>query len=186
MKVAVFCGSSSGSDPVFEAGARAMGKALAKAGHTLVFGGGKVGLMGILADTVLAHGGEVIGVIPRMLKDREVAHTGVTELFVVEDMHQRKARMNSLAQAFIAMPGGPGTLEEIFEVWTWAQLGYHEKPCAFYNVAGYYDQLFAFFDTMRDNAFLKPVYRDMLIVGDSPEGILERFADYTSPQSKWQ
>lgn len=163
-----------------------MGKAIAEAGHGLVFGGGKVGLMGILADAVLEHGGEVIGVIPQMLKDKEVAHTGVTELFVVDDMHQRKAKMNSLAKAFIAMPGGPGTLEEIFEVWTWAQLGYHEKPCAFFNVAGYYDPLFSFLDNMREASFLKPVYRDMLIVDDDPNQLLARFEDYTSPQTKWR
>ncbi|WP_148863111.1 LOG family protein [Marinobacter fonticola] len=185
MRIAVFCGSSPGEDPVFAEGARLMGKTIAEAGHGLVFGGGKVGLMGILADSVLEHGGEVIGVIPHMLKEREVAHAGVTELLVVDDMHQRKARMNALANAFIAMPGGPGTLEEIFEVWTWAQLGYHDKPCAFFNVAGYYDQLFGFFDTMRDNGFLKPLYRDMLIVQDDPGRILASFEGYRSPQTKW-
>ncbi|TBW54376.1 TIGR00730 family Rossman fold protein [Marinobacter halodurans] len=186
MRVAVFCGSSHGNDPVYGRSARAMGRALAEGGHTLVYGGGKVGLMGVVADTVLEHGGEVIGVIPRMLKEREIAHEGVTELFVVDDMHERKGRMNSLAQAFIAMPGGPGTLEEIFEAWTWAQLGYHEKPCAFYNVAGYYDPLLAFMDTMRDREFLKPHYRDMLIVSDEPSEILSRFETYSSPQAKWR
>lgn len=186
MRIAVFCGSSSGNDPIFAERARAMGKTIAEAGHSLVFGGGKVGLMGILADSVLEHGGEVIGVIPQMLKEREVAHAGVTELYVVDDMHQRKARMNSLAKAFIAMPGGAGTLEEIFEVWTWAQLGYHEKPCAFFNVAGYYDPLFSFLDNMRENGFLKDAYRDMLIVDDEPGRILARFEDYASPQAKWR
>ena len=186
MRIAVFCGSSSGNDPIFAEQARAMGKAIAEAGHSLVFGGGKVGLMGILADSVLEHGGEVIGVIPHMLKEREVAHSGITELFVVDDMHQRKAKMNSLAKAFIAMPGGPGTLEEIFEVWTWAQLGYHEKPCAFFNVAGYYDPLFGFLDDMRENGFLRDVYRDMLIVENDPSQLLARFEDYASPQAKWR
>lgn len=186
MRIAVFCGSSSGTDPIYAERARAMGKAIAEAGHGLVFGGGKVGLMGTLADSVLEHGGEVIGVIPHMLKEREVAHTGVTELFVVDDMHQRKARMNSLAKAFIAMPGGPGTLEEIFEVWTWAQLGYHEKPCAFFNVAGYYDPLFSFIDNIRESGFLKAAYRDMLIIDDDPDQILGRFENYSSPLAKWR
>ncbi|WP_165854879.1 TIGR00730 family Rossman fold protein [Marinobacter sp. JSM 1782161] len=186
MKVAVFCGSSTGNDPVFEEGARAMGQALAEGGHTLVYGGGKVGLMGVVASAVMAHGGEAIGVIPRMLKEREVAHDGLTELYVVDDMHERKARMNSLAQAFVAMPGGPGTLEEIFEAWTWAQLGYHEKPCAFYNIAGYYDRLLGFFDTMCQHAFLKEPYRDMLVVGDNAAEILAGFRHYKSPQAKWR
>ncbi|KAF0804856.1 hypothetical protein A6D6_02773 [Alcanivorax xiamenensis] len=186
MNIAVFCGSSSGVDPIYEQQARALARALVAQGHGLVYGGGRVGLMGVIADAVLEAGGEVIGVIPQALKDREIQHTGITELHVVENMHQRKAMMAELADGFIAMPGGAGTLEEIFEVWTWAQLGYHHKPCGFFNVIGYYDGLIGFLEHMVDQGFMKPAYREMLTVDADPEVLVAAFADYQAPVAKWE
>ena len=139
--VCVYCGSSPGARPVYAAAAQAFGTALARAGLTLVYGGGRVGLMGLIADTVLAAGGRAIGVIPELLVEREVGHTGLTELHVVPDMHQRKKLMADLADAFVALPGGAGTLEEFFEVFTWTQLGYHRKPVGLLDVDGFYDPL---------------------------------------------
>lgn len=186
MRIAVFCGSSTGSDPVFIDQAKALGKQIAEDGHSLVYGGGNVGLMGIIADEVMDRGGKVVGVIPRLLKEREVAHEDISELFIVDDMHARKAKMAALSDAFVAMPGGAGTLEEIFEVWTWAQLGYHEKPCGFLNVEGYFDPLLTFIDSMCDKQFLKPIYRAMLLVSDSPAELLASCVEYEAPQSKWR
>ena len=138
--IGIFCGSSAGEHPLYLDTARLVGRTLAQQGLALVYGGGKVGLMGAVADAALEAGGVVIGVMPRGLVEREIAHRGLTELHVVEDMHERKTKMAALADGFIALPGGAGTLEEIFEQWTWAQLGIHEKPCAFLNIKGYYDQ----------------------------------------------
>lgn len=185
MKVAVFCGSSFGHDPRYRDTAEALGRHLASAGIDLVFGGGKVGLMGVVADAVLAAGGRVYGVIPESLRERELAHPGLTQLDVVADMHQRKARMSELADAFVALPGGPGTMDELFEAWTWGQLGYHHKPCAVFNAHGYYDQLLAFVAHMAGEGFLKPPYADMLIVEEQPEALVAAIRNYQPPASKW-
>lgn len=186
MKLAVFCGSRTGNDPIFVAEARRLGEFMARQGVDLVFGGGHVGLMGTVADAVLAAGGRAYGVIPEHLRDRELAHQQLTELHVVKDMHQRKARMAELADGFVALPGGIGTLEEIFEAWTWAQLGFHHKPCALYNVKGFYDPLLAMVGTMQASDFLKQEYVDMLVVEDQPGPLLERLAAYEAPPEKWR
>ena len=183
--IAVYCGSKFGNHPVYEQGARQLGRCLAGQGIRLVYGGGNVGLMGVLASQALACGGEVVGVIPQSLKNREIAHIGLSELIVVQDMHERKQTMADLADGFIAMPGAAGTLEEIFEAWTWAQLGYHTKPCAFFNLDGYFDTLLTFVDQMVSSGFMAEEYRDMLIVSDDPEAILTTFKIYTPPGEKW-
>lgn len=185
MKIAVFCGSSYGNDPKFAHCARDIGHYMASQGIDLVFGGGKVGLMGEVADAALAGGGKVFGVIPESLRDRELAHQGLTELTVVSGMHERKARMAAQADAFVALPGGPGTMDELFEAWTWAQLGYHNKPCAIYNAFGYYDQLLYFLNTMADSGFMKPHHRQMLVVEDQPESLLQALMRYQPPERKW-
>lgn len=185
MKIAVFCGSSRGNDERFAEAASEFGRYIASQGMDLVFGGGKVGLMGVVADAVLAGGREVYGVIPESLRDRELAHQGLTRLDVVASMHERKALMAEMADAFVALPGGPGTMDEIFEAWTWAQLGYHDKPCALLNVDGYYDELIAFFKTMAGCGFLKAEYADMVIVGESPEALLGGLKNYQPPGRKW-
>jgi uncharacterized protein (TIGR00730 family) len=154
VRVTVFCGSSFGSDPAFRSAAADLGRLLAGAGIGVVYGGGHVGLMGVVADAALEEGGEVIGVIPRRLADREVAHTGLTDLRVVETMHERKALMNDLADAFVVLPGGLGTLEEIFEILTWEVLGYHAKPSVFVDVNGFWSGLFATLDEMASSGFI--------------------------------
>jgi uncharacterized protein (TIGR00730 family) len=182
----VFCASSAGRDPAFAEAARAFGAMLAAEGITLVYGGGHVGLMGVLADAVLGAGGRVVGVIPRALWDREVGHRGTTEMHIVETMHERKAMMASLADAFVALPGGLGTLEEIFEVWTWGQLGIHAKPCGFLDVAGYYAPLFAFLDSAVERGLVRPEHRAMAIVDDDGQRLLQRLAQYEPPRvTKW-
>lgn len=184
--VCVFCGSNAGANPQFQSAAVAFGKAIAARGLKLVYGGGKVGLMGAVADSVLAHGGSVTGVIPRFLADKEVAHRGVTELEIVDTMHQRKTRMFEQSDAMVAMPGGLGTLEEIFEVVTWAQLGSHRKPCAFLNVAGYFDQLLAFLDSATEERFVKEIHRQMILVETDPTRLLSAMQDYKGPLvDKW-
>ncbi|MEK6375572.1 MAG: TIGR00730 family Rossman fold protein [Acidobacteriota bacterium] len=184
--IAVFCGSSNGTDPAFLAAARAFGDLLAREGIALVYGGGHVGLMGALADAALAAGGRVVGVIPRALWDREVGHGGLTELHVVETMHERKALMASLSDAFVALPGGLGTLEEIFEVWTWGQLGIHAKPCGFLDVNGYYAPLLAFLDGAVERALVRREHRAMAIVDVDGETLLRRLAQYEPPRvAKW-
>lgn len=186
MRVAVYCGSSFGVDPIHAECARALGTELAQAGVGLVYGGGNVGLMGAVADAALAAGGEVIGVIPQALVDREVAHHGVTKLHVTTSMHERKAMMADLSDAFVSLPGGIGTMEELFEVWTWAQLGYHAKPCALLNIGGYYDGLITFLDSMVTGGFLKDEHRSMLIEVDAVADLLDRLADHV-PETvdKW-
>lgn len=182
----VFCGSNPGASPDYARAAARVGTLLAGRGITLVYGGGHVGLMGILADAALAAGGKVIGVIPRALEAREVAHTGLTELRVVSSMHERKALMSELADGFLALPGGIGTMEEWFEVWTWGQLGIHPKPLGMLNVAGYYGHLLAFFDRMVSDGFLREAHRSMAIVGEDPETLLHRLAEYVPPRTeKW-
>jgi uncharacterized protein (TIGR00730 family) len=184
--VCVFCGSHAGDDPAYEAAARALGETLAEAGIELVYGGGHVGLMGSVANAALAAGGDVTGVMPKALVEREIAHTGLTRLHVVGSMHERKATMSELSEAFVALPGGTGTLEEFFEVLTWAQLGEHGKPCGLLNVAGYYDPLLAVFDHMMNRGFLAEKHRAMVLVETEPTALLERFKDYSPPATvKW-
>jgi uncharacterized protein (TIGR00730 family) len=183
--VAVYCGAQPGRNPAYLAAATQVGEALARAGRTLVYGGGKVGMMGALADTVLAAGGQAIGVMPRDLVTREIAHKGLTELQVVNSMHERKWRMAELGDAFLSLPGGAGTLEEFFEQWTWGQLGFHDKPNALLNVAGYFDPLIATLDRMVGEGFLAPEYRDMLIIGDDIGAILTAIDTYVPPPPKW-
>jgi uncharacterized protein (TIGR00730 family) len=176
--VCVFCGSSAGRNPVYANEARALGAALAARGWTLVYGGGQVGLMGVLADAVLASGGRVIGVIPRALATKELAHAGLTELHVVETMHQRKALMADLSDAFVALPGGYGTLDESFEILTWAQLGLHQKPVALLNGTGYFDALLAWLDRAVNEGFLRTQHREVLLVHTEPQALLEALARY--------
>jgi len=182
----VFCGSNSGNDPIYANVARDFGELLAKSNIALVYGGGHVGLMGIVADAVLAGGGKAIGVIPRMLWDREVGHRNLTELHIVETMHERKAMMASLSDAFVALPGGLGTLEEIFEVWTWAQLGIHHKPLGFLDANGFYAPLLSFLDHAVDAGFIRAQYRSMAIVDGDPASLLRRMSEYEPPVvEKW-
>ena len=184
--VCVFCGSHPGDDPAYERAARALGETLAGAGIELVYGGGRVGLMGAVADAALAAGGEVTGVMPKALVDRYIAHTGLTRLHVVGSMHERKATMSELSEGFVALPGSTGTLEEFFEVLTCAQLGEHGKPCGLLNVAGYYDPLLAVFDHMVDRGFLKDKHRAMVLVETEPTAMLGRFEAYRPPKTaKW-
>ncbi|MCU1719160.1 TIGR00730 family Rossman fold protein [Pseudomonas sp. 5P_3.1_Bac2] len=186
MRLCVFCGSNAGRQPAYVETASALGQALAQAHIGVVYGGASVGLMGAVANAALAADGEVIGVIPHALWEKEVGHKGLKDLRVVDSMHQRKALMAELADGFIAMPGGAGTLEELFEVWTWAQLGHHQKPCALLNINGYYDHLIEFLDHVAGEAFMQPQHRDMLIVADTIDDLLAAIANYQAPQvSKW-
>ena len=170
--VCVFCGSSPGGDPAYMAAAQAIGGEIARRGLMLVYGGAKVGLMGAVADAALAAGGKVVGVLPKALMIKEIGHTGLSQLEVVGSMHERKARMAELSDGFVALPGGAGTLEEIFEIWTWGQRGFHGKPAGVLNVAGHYDKLAAFLDHTVDQAFVKPVHRQMLNFHDDPAALL--------------
>lgn len=183
--ICVFCGSNVGRDPAYQQAAVAVGTALAKAGLALVYGGGKVGLMGAVADAALAAGGKVAGVMPRALVEREIAHAGLSELHVVESMHQRKTMMADLADAFIALPGGAGTLEEFFEQWTWALLGIHRKPCGLLNVKGYYSPLITMLQNIVAEDFVAERYVEMLVIESAIEPMLQRFATYTPPPQKW-
>ena len=184
--VCVYCGSNFGRQPVYAEVARALGKALAGRGLGLVYGGARVGIMGIVADSVLEAGGRVTGVIPQGLVDKEVAHLGLTELVVTRSMHERKTQMVERSSAFIALPGGLGTLEELLEVWTWAQLGIHEKPCGVLNVAGYYDGLVGFIEHAVREGYVKGEHRALLLVEQDPGVLLDRFARYTPPPlQKW-
>lgn len=185
-RITVFCGSSKGHDPRHVSGARELGHAIADRGIGLVYGGGSVGLMGAIADAVLDRGGEVIGVIPRTLWEREVGHHGLTDLRIVETMHERKAMMAELGDAFVALPGGLGTLEELFEAWTWSQLGLHRKPCAILDASGYYDDLVSFLDTAVAAGFVNATNRAMLVVERDPAALFERLASYAPPEvSRW-
>ena len=185
-RVCVFSGSSAGARAEYAAAAAETGELLARRRLGLVYGGGHVGLMGIAADAALRFGGEVIGVITQALVDREVAHAGLTELAVVRTMHERKARMAALSDAFLVLPGGIGTLEEFFEVWTWGQLGEHARPVGLVNTAGYYDPLIGFLDNAVAEGFLKPKHRQMLIVAATPAAVLDGFASYEPPAvGKW-
>ena len=183
--IAIFCGSSLGTDQIFADVAQLTGETIAKHGQTLVYGGGRSGLMGIVADSALVAGGQVIGVIPQGLVDRELAHPGLTELHIVKNMHERKTKMSELSDGFIALPGGAGTIEEIFEQWTWAQLGIHLKPCAFLNVEGFYDDLLKFIQLTTDKGFSKARFTNQLIHSASIEDILAQFKAYQAPEPKW-
>jgi uncharacterized protein (TIGR00730 family) len=185
VRICVFCGSSTGNGTVYLDAATALGRDLARRGVGVVYGGALVGTMGAVADAALREGGEVIGVIPEHLMDRELAHRGLTELRVVADMHERKAAMAALADGFLVLPGGAGTLEEAFEVWTWAQLGLHAKPIGLVDVDGYYQPLLRFVDHMVDAGFLRPQHAAMLAHGPDPMVVLDRFADYRPPVDKW-
>ncbi len=185
MQVCVFCGSSTGTGPAYVAAAEQVGRTLAEREIGLVYGGASVGTMGAVADAALAAGGRVTGVIPRSLVDRELAHRGLTDLHVVADLHERKAKMASLADAFLALPGGAGTLEELFEVVTWAQLGLHDKPIALLDVDGFYQPMLTLLDHIAGQGFLRAGYRDMLIVDTDVAPILDRYADHRAPRDKW-
>lgn len=186
MRICVFCGSKSGNNELYTNAAREMGRSLAQRGIDLVYGGGRVGLMGALADAALLAGGAVIGVIPQSLVDREIQHTGLTELHIVQTMHERKTKMAELADGFVALPGGAGTFEEIFEQWTWAQLGIHQKPCGFLNTNGYFDPLRKMIGQMAGEGFLRPEHVSMLVFDTGPAAILDAFRDYSPPAPKWQ
>lgn len=184
--ICAFCGSSAGSNGAYRAAAENLGRALARDGRRLVFGGGNVGLMGVLADSALESGGEVIGVIPRHLVDLEVAHAGLSELRVVDSMHQRKQLMADLADGFVILPGGLGTLEEFFEIWTWGQLGLHRKPYGLLNVASYFDSLLSFLDHAVSERFIPAEHRALLLVSQDPAALLEGLDSHTVPFTpKW-
>jgi uncharacterized protein (TIGR00730 family) len=185
-RICVFAGSSRGAREDYAQAAERLAYELVTRGYGVVFGGGRVGMMGVLADATLAAGGEVIGVIPKALLEKEIAHGGLTELRVVTSMHERKAMMADLSEGFIALPGGLGTLEEFFEVLTWAQLGLHPKPCGLLNVRGYYDRLLEFLDLTVEERFVRSQHRALVITSTSPADLLERFATYRPPQvAKW-
>ncbi|TKC80024.1 TIGR00730 family Rossman fold protein [Trinickia terrae] len=184
--VCVYCGSSFGAKPVYAQAAQAFGRALVDAGLTLVYGGGRVGLMGTIADEVLAAGGRAIGVIPELLVNKEVGHRGLSELHVVPDMHQRKKMMADLSDAFVALPGGAGTLEELFEVYTWAQLGYHHKAVALYNIDGYYDPLVTMLEHTVQEGFMQQTYLDILQIDTDPAALIDKLKRYRPPgNDKW-
>ena len=181
--VCVFCGSSPGAHPRYVQAARHLGQTLARRGLTLVYGGAKVGTMGQLAQAALDTGGHVIGVIPRALAEMEVAHTGLPDLRVVDSMHERKALMADLADAFIALPGGLGTIEEFFEVLCWAQLGLHTKPCGLLNVGGYYDRLTSFLDLCVEEQFVRATHRELILVEQDTDALLETIERYQAPRA---
>ncbi|HWI50494.1 MAG TPA: TIGR00730 family Rossman fold protein [Rummeliibacillus sp.] len=183
-KLAVFCGSSNGASDVYIEGAKKLGKELAKRNIALVYGGASVGVMGAVANSVLEEGGYVIGVMPSFLEKREISHKNLSELIVVDSMHDRKAKMADLADGFIALPGGPGTLEEFFEVFTWAQLGLHRKPCGLLNINHYYDPLITLFNHMADEKFLHEQYRSMALVNEEPKELLDQLSTYEPPSVK--
>ena len=186
MRICVFCGSSPGRVASYRAAASAFGELLARERIGLVYGGASVGLMGAVADAARAHGGEVIGVIPEALVAHEVAHRGLDDLRVVGSMHERKALMAELSDAFVALPGGIGTLEELFEVWTWGQLGLHTKPCALLDVDGFYAGLSSFLDHVLEQGFIRPQHRRMLMVESDPLALLAKFRTYVPPElTKW-
>jgi uncharacterized protein (TIGR00730 family) len=185
-RLCVFCGSSSGVHPSYAQAAQTVARLLCRRGIELVYGGGNVGLMGTLADACLQAGGRVVGVIPQALADKEVAHTGLTELRVVSSMHERKSVMADLSDAFVALPGGYGTWEELFEVLSWSQLGIQRKACGLLNVNGYYDPLLELADKAVSQGFLREAHRDLLLSDDDPERLLERLSSYSVPTvEKW-
>ena len=185
-RITVFCGSSFGTEEIYKSQATSLGKTLAKHQIELVCGGANVGLMGAIADGVLNNGGKAIGVLPNFLKSKEIAHENLTELILVETMHERKTKMNDLCDGVIALPGGFGTLEEFFEMLTWAQLGLHKKPIAILNTDGFYDSLITFIQTMVDKRFLKEINRDMVLVSSDIDELIDLMKNYVAPDvAKW-
>lgn len=185
-RICVFCGSSSGNDPTYAEAAKKLGAALARRGLELVYGGGTVGLMGTVANAALAAGGRVIGVIPKALQLRELAHVKLSSLHVTGSMHERKAKMAELSQGFIALPGGLGTLEEFAEIVTWAQLGIHARPCGLLDVKGYYRPLVALLDHSVKEGFVSPLHRQLILVDTDPDALLDQFAAWKAPHvEKW-
>ena len=185
-RICVYCGSSPGKLPEYREAARELGKEMACQSLGLVYGGASVGVMGAVADGILEAGGSAIGVLPYFFATKEVAHDSLDELIVVNSMHERKARMADLSDGFIALPGGWGTFEEIFEMLTWAQLGLHEKPCGLLNVSGYYDDLYRFLEQAVEQRFVKEEFRPMIMMDQTPAGLLERFSSYRAPRvKKW-
>lgn len=184
--ITVFCGSSFGTEEIYKEQAELLGKTLAKQNIGLVYGGANVGLMGAVADGALSENGTVIGVLPNFLRSKEIAHQGLTELILVESMHERKTKMSELCDGVIALPGGFGTLEELFEMLTWAQLGLHKKPIAILNISGFYDSLLELLETMTEKGFLKEVNKNMLLVSDDIDDLLEQMKNYVAPTvGKW-
>jgi uncharacterized protein (TIGR00730 family) len=181
MNITVYCGASDGNDPIYREATIALAKWLVENDHTLVYGGGRVGLMGLIADTVLAEGGRVIGVMPDFLVKREIAHTGLTDLRIVSTMTERKNQMIELGDAYIALPGGPGTLEEITEVISWARIGENSNPCLFLNINDYYNPMIDMFDTMVKNGFLKPMYREKTFFANTIAEAEDFIVNYTPP-----
>ena len=185
-RICVYCGSSPGKLTEYRGAARMLGHELAARGLGLVYGGASIGVMGAVADAVLEKGGEAIGIIPFALATREVAHSGLNELFVVDSMHERKAKMAELSDGFVALPGGWGTLEEIFEMLTWAQLGFHQKPCGLLNISGYYDHLYTFLEHAIDQRFVREEYRPMIMMEQTAGDLLDRYLQYQAPSvKKW-
>ncbi len=185
-RICVYCGSNPGANAAYAEAARELGRELARRGLGLVYGGARVGVMGAVAEGVLRGGGSAIGVIPHFFVTKEVAHDGLDELIVVGSMHERKARMAELSDGFIALPGGWGTIEEIFEMLTWAQLGHHQKPCGLLNVDSYYDELSAFLEKAIREKFVKEEFRPMMMMDTSPAGLIDRFSHYVAPRvKKW-
>ena len=179
--ICIYCGSSSGRHETYDSAANALAEALVSRNIKLVYGGADIGLMGVVANQVLKLGGEVIGVIPKALALKEVAHKHLTQLHITESMHERKMMMAELSDGFIALPGGIGTLEELFEIWTWAQLGFHNKPCGLLNINGYYDSLIGFLDHVLAEQFLKKEHHAMLLVETNPNTLLDRYSNYQPP-----
>jgi len=185
-RLCVYCGSSNGARPAYAAAAEDLANVLVRHEIELVYGGADIGIMGVIANAVLAQGGKVHGVIPQMLVDKEIAHQGLTELHVVGSMHARKTMMAALSDGFIAMPGGYGTLEEIIEIITWGQLRFHDKPCGLLNVDGYFDALLSYLDHACEEGFLRRRNRDMLLVDSDPTSLVQQFERYTAPHvDKW-
>lgn len=180
-RITVFCGSSDGHQNIYKTRSYELGKKLAQQKTVVVYGGASIGVMGAVADGALENGGEVIGVIPSFLSTKEIAHHSLTELIQVETMHERKMKMHELADGFIILPGGIGTLEEFFEILTWAQLGLHKKPIAIYNVNEYYNDLIHFIDQMVNNGFLKPIHKKLILVSDNETDLLIQMQNYTAP-----
>ena len=185
MNLCVYCGTAFGADPAYLAAAHVTARLLAEQGIGIVYGGATVGLMGAVANAALGAGGQVIGVMPQALVDREIAHLGLSEMHVTQSMHERKALMEQLSDGFVALPGGPGTLDEMVEQWTWGLLGIHGKPCGFLNVKGYFDPLRAMTRRMVDEGFVAAPYADMLVFTDDPAELVERFRAYRPPPPKW-
>jgi uncharacterized protein (TIGR00730 family) len=185
-RLAVYCGSATPENPVYINAARDVGRGLAARGIGVVYGGGRLGLMGAVADAALAAGGEVIGIIPEALVDAEVAHRGCTELHVVKNMHERKARFTELSEGFLTIPGGVGTMDELWEAISWSQLGYHQKPVGVLNVAGFYDQLIAFNQNMIDVGFVRSQHAGIMLVDDNLDGLLHRMTAYVPHKTIFQ